>query len=500
MTSGTMKWHERLSKAMKLPLPVDEPSPGAKGSSLTDHTDTDLGNPYPWTIKKNLGRGSPNGLSTMCSKSGRMAKPRNTGTLRISPGHYNSKSDASGRTLEEGSLGSNFHSSLRVLTPGKRSAAFKTAPRTAPDGARYVKPETGMLQTPTCQYAPPSSLQAEGCCVSISKLKRFGTKHFPDAKIQNGFRTGLISEEQSLPDRSYNIETGHQKGIGNAALDNRANTSYAFRSRSSRVDDTRPPTSLAPGEYYRHMTFEDHNSMSFARTSSGAPQGSPQFVSNAPRLAINKQLGGFPRPMLSLESEESRNGWAGNKGRTVSDSDRWKGGIFDECIGKEGPEIIKNGKKNFVEMVESSPIRYSEMQAKTGRTIGRPAFQTKDGMRSGCNASTKPPTSAEIGPGYYSLHQPKSGSPDPSAAFASTIPRFFVNLHPKSGENTIGRSRKEEVDSQYKLEWDVKHWKRRPVTVSNYVAPSVLEKNSYTPGPGFYHNSIEHWEDEKSPL
>lgn len=100
---------------------------------------------------------------------------------------------------------------------------------------------------PTVSTSPPSSVGAEGTCVSISKLKRFGTKHFPDAKIQNGFRTGLLTEETSLPDRSYNIDTGPCKSIGTSACDNRAKTSHQFRSKSSRMDSTPPPTKLAPG-------------------------------------------------------------------------------------------------------------------------------------------------------------------------------------------------------------------------------------------------------------
>ena len=74
-----------------------------------------------------------------------------------------------------------------------------------------------MLQTPNCQYAPPSSVQAEGTCTSISKLKRFGTKHFPDSMIQNAARLGLCSEETFLDDRTYNIDTAHQMSIGTTA-------------------------------------------------------------------------------------------------------------------------------------------------------------------------------------------------------------------------------------------------------------------------------------------
>ena len=86
------------------------------------------------------------------------------------------------------------------------------------------------------------------------------------------------------------------------------------------------------------------------------------------------------------------------------------------------------------------------MNSPSTRTIGKAAFSTKDGMRTGCNASTKPPTSEDIGPGYYDAKKATSpGSTNPSASFASSIPRFFVNVHPKLGGNTIGNKHKPKV-------------------------------------------------------
>jgi len=441
---------------MKLPIPASDPPPGARGSSLTRATDRDNGNPYPYTIRKNLSKGQA--LSTLRSTTTRNGPRKSAGTLNLSPGQYNTKTDASGAALATSTIGSNtltvgsnLLSSVRVHTPGKKSAAFRSPARHAPTGARYVQPETAFLSTPNCQYVPPSSCTAQGTCVSISKLKRFGTKHFPDAKIQNGFRTGLLTEETSLPDRYYNIDTGPMKSIGTAATDNRAKTSHQFRSKTSRVDDTPPPTKLAPGEYHKQLSFEDIHAMSFARDADGGPAGSSNFASNASRLHVVKRAAGFPRPMLSLDAEEARSGWTGDRsGTTVSESDRWKGGVFDVCEGKEGPEIVKDGKKNFVQRVAASPIRYSDMTSPSTRTIGKAAFSTKDGMRTGCNASTKPPTSEEIGPGYYSLKKPSApGAASPSASFASSIPRFFVNVHPKLGGNTIGANRKSKVSCSH---------------------------------------------------
>ena len=52
-----------------------------------------------------------------------------------------------------------------------------------------------------------------------------------------------------------------------------------------------------------------------------------------------------------------------------------------------GPETIKNGHKNMAQQVECSPLKYSEMGSTVGRTIGSPAFLTKDGVRTGAKVS-----------------------------------------------------------------------------------------------------------------
>lgn len=102
---------------------------------------------------------------------------------------------------------------------------------------------------------------------------------------------------------------------------------------------------MCGGEYHRQLSFQDIHAMSFARDSDGGPAGSPEFASNASRhpdsnrlrvflmwsvfcrLHVVKRAQGFPRPMLSMEAEESRSRWTGESGTTVSESDRWKVGV-----------------------------------------------------------------------------------------------------------------------------------------------------------------------------
>lgn len=349
-----------------------------------------------------------------------------------------------------------------------------------------------MLQTPNCQYAPPSSVQAEGTCTSISKLKRFGTKHFPDSMIQNAARLGLCSEETFLDDRTYNIDTAHQMSIGTTANHRRGKkTSSEFVSNSARlVIHPTPEVALSPGEYFTQQTFEAEHAMSFARTASGGPSGSSNFVNPMPRLPGQPRQGGFPRPMLSLEAEEGRNKWTSDNGTTVTGSDRWRGGLFDKRKLQAGPETIKNGHKNMAQRVECSPLKYSEMGSTVGRTIGSPAFLTKDGVRTGANVSI-PDATARIGPGSYANATGGGPSSNPlvtagaASAFKGRVPRFTDSSSALP-------------DTKYKNDWDTKHWNRTSATgkISGVSPKNCFDyKGVDSPGPGAYHKPAAQWED-----
>ena len=71
-------------------------------------------------------------------------------------------------------------------------------------------------------------------------------------------------------------------------------------------------------------------------------------------------------------------------------------------LAAAGPETIKNGHKNMAQRVECSPLKYSEMGSTVGRTIGSPAFLTKDGVRTGANVSI-PDATARVH--HYTVHE-----------------------------------------------------------------------------------------------
>jgi len=294
---------------------------------------------------------------------------------------------------------------------------------------------------------------------------------------------------------------------------------------------------LAPGEYFQLETKEMEHERSFARKPSGAPQGSPTFESVVKRMQPEKTGGGFPRPMRIMDAEESRSRWDASHGKTVSGSDRWKGGIFDGDHGPDLPLNMKGRGPSLVDRVMSSPIRYSEMKAQSTRTTDNPsAFSTHEGVRGGSNASYKQRTRPNVGPGSYDITKgktvgpplldarakttggrsskspvsPMSPSSISSSPFKSRLTREFTNMHPAftvggRSPNTLTIKRHPTTANNYDFSWDSKHWARpgRTSTISAHEAPNILtstaEKNN-TPGPGFYHKATPHWEDEKASM
>jgi len=256
------------------------------------------------------------------------------------------------------------------------------------------------------------------------------------------------------------------------------------------------------------------------------------FTSVVPRMP-QEHKGGFPRPMLNMDTEETRNGWDGNTGKSITASDRWKGGIFDGNDKPDLPVMMKGRGPSLYDQVEASPIRYSDMKTATTRTtVNTNAFRTHEGTRNGCTASLKPQTAPSIGPGAYDIEKGRTIAPrievktkggrsqSPSlastvprtSAFRSRIPRDFYNVHPKTtvagkSPNTVMTKHTQKHmgalynTNNFDLSWDSKHWARagRTSTITAHETPTAMQNTvdaSFTPGPGFYLGKTSHWEDE----